>query len=163
MPTLYTYVGSWATSPRERQEGKHGWNVLWSPWSTLVCQEDRTNSRYYLTVRTSCGFFSSSSSFTQHYLSPTCTSARKGEKRNIYSVPHGHLKKPKLHAPASHVIYICALHAGAQWTGIVTTIAVEMLKANMVDAVVCVQRHPNKNQMPHPSFSLQCTSIITWV
>jgi len=24
---------------------------------------------------------------------------------------------------------------GAQWTGIVTTIAVEMLKANMVDAV----------------------------
>jgi len=52
---------------------------------------------------------------------------------------------------------------GAQWTGIVTTIAVEMLKANMVDAVVCVQRHPNKNQMPHPSFSLQCTSITTWV
>ena len=87
----------------------------------------------------------------------------RGKKRNIYSVPHGHLKKPKLHAPASHVIYICALHAGAQWTGIVTTIAVEMLKANMVDAVVCVQRQPNKNQMPHPSFSLQCTSITTWV
>ncbi|KAK8948190.1 hypothetical protein KSP40_PGU004491 [Platanthera guangdongensis] len=29
---------------------------------------------------------------------------------------------------------------GAQWTGIVTTIAVEMLKANLVEAVVCVQR-----------------------
>ncbi|RLM60722.1 7-hydroxymethyl chlorophyll a reductase, chloroplastic [Panicum miliaceum] len=50
---------------------------------------------------------------------------------------------------------------GAQWTGIVTTIAVEMLKANMVDAVVCVQRHPNKNQMPHPSFSLQRTIMTT--
>jgi coenzyme F420-reducing hydrogenase beta subunit len=42
-------------------------------------------------------------------------------------------------------MYTYASHAGAQWTGIVTTIAVEMLKANMVDAVVCVQRHPNKN------------------
>lgn len=29
---------------------------------------------------------------------------------------------------------------GAQWTGIVTTIAIEMLKRGMVDAVICVQR-----------------------
>lgn len=29
---------------------------------------------------------------------------------------------------------------GAQWTGIVTTIAVEMLKAGLVEAVICVQR-----------------------
>ena len=58
--------------------------------------------------------------------------------------------------------YMC-LATGAQWTGIVTSIAVEMLKANMVDAVVCVQRHPNKIQMPHNSFSVQCTSITTWI
>jgi hypothetical protein len=45
--------------------------------------------------------------------------------------------------------------AGAQWTGIVTTIAVEMLKANMVDAVVCVQRHLNNNQILHNCFPLQ--------
>lgn len=30
---------------------------------------------------------------------------------------------------------------GAQWTGIVTTIAIEMLKAGMVEAVICVQRY----------------------
>lgn len=30
--------------------------------------------------------------------------------------------------------------AGAQWTGIVTTIAIEMLKSAMVEAVICVQR-----------------------
>jgi len=30
--------------------------------------------------------------------------------------------------------------AGAQWTGIVTTIAIEMLKSGMVEAVICVQR-----------------------
>lgn len=29
---------------------------------------------------------------------------------------------------------------GAQWTGIVTTIAIEMLKTGMVEAVICVQR-----------------------
>ncbi|KAG0571218.1 hypothetical protein KC19_6G220600 [Ceratodon purpureus] len=29
---------------------------------------------------------------------------------------------------------------GAQWTGIVTTIAMEMLRSNIVDAVICVQR-----------------------
>ncbi|KAG6475673.1 hypothetical protein ZIOFF_064902 [Zingiber officinale] len=40
---------------------------------------------------------------------------------------------------------------GAQWTGIVTTIAVEMLKANMVDAVICVQRFdPDDRLSPRP-------------
>ena len=29
---------------------------------------------------------------------------------------------------------------GAQWTGIVTTIAIEILKSGMVEAVICVQR-----------------------
>ncbi|XP_039134768.1 7-hydroxymethyl chlorophyll a reductase, chloroplastic [Dioscorea cayenensis subsp. rotundata] len=39
---------------------------------------------------------------------------------------------------------------GAQWTGIVTTIAVEMLKANLVEAVVCVQSDPNDRLSPRP-------------
>lgn len=30
---------------------------------------------------------------------------------------------------------------GAQWTGIVTTIAIEMLKSGLVEAVICVQRY----------------------
>ncbi|CAA0839954.1 7-hydroxymethyl chlorophyll a reductase-chloroplastic [Striga hermonthica] len=34
--------------------------------------------------------------------------------------------------------------AGAQWTGIVTTIAIEMLRTGMVEAVVCVQRTPEE-------------------
>lgn len=33
-----------------------------------------------------------------------------------------------------------SLMVGAQWTGIVTTIAIEMLKSGMVEAVICVQR-----------------------
>ncbi|KAL5990228.1 hypothetical protein ACLOJK_011125 [Asimina triloba] len=39
---------------------------------------------------------------------------------------------------------------GAQWTGIVTTIAVEMLKANIVEAVVCVQSDPEDRLTPMP-------------
>lgn len=38
------------------------------------------------------------------------------------------------------LLFILSSVAGAQWTGIVTTIAIEMLKSNMVEAVVCVQR-----------------------
>lgn len=34
---------------------------------------------------------------------------------------------------------------GAQWTGIVTTIAIEMLKSGMVEAVICVQRYQKES------------------
>ncbi|XP_024047952.1 7-hydroxymethyl chlorophyll a reductase, chloroplastic isoform X2 [Citrus clementina] len=39
---------------------------------------------------------------------------------------------------------------GAQWTGIVTTIAIEMLKTGMVEAVVCVQSYPDDRLSPRP-------------
>ncbi|KAK6929663.1 Coenzyme F420 hydrogenase/dehydrogenase beta subunit, C-terminal, partial [Dillenia turbinata] len=39
---------------------------------------------------------------------------------------------------------------GAQWTGIVTTIAMEMLKAGMVEAVICVQSDPEDRLAPRP-------------
>uniref|UniRef100_A0A0D6R520 Coenzyme F420 hydrogenase/dehydrogenase beta subunit C-terminal domain-containing protein n=1 Tax=Araucaria cunninghamii TaxID=56994 RepID=A0A0D6R520_ARACU len=39
---------------------------------------------------------------------------------------------------------------GAQWTGIVTTIAMEMLRYNKVDAVVCVQSDPEDRFTPKP-------------
>ncbi|PKA59215.1 7-hydroxymethyl chlorophyll a reductase, chloroplastic [Apostasia shenzhenica] len=39
---------------------------------------------------------------------------------------------------------------GAQWTGIVTAIAVEMLKSNFVEAVVCVQSDPEDRLSPKP-------------
>ncbi|XP_047315423.1 7-hydroxymethyl chlorophyll a reductase, chloroplastic [Impatiens glandulifera] len=39
---------------------------------------------------------------------------------------------------------------GAQWTGIVTTIAIEMLKTGMVEAVICVQSDPDDRLKPRP-------------
>ncbi|WAS05109.1 Coenzyme F420 hydrogenase/dehydrogenase, beta subunit C-terminal domain [Gloeomargaritales cyanobacterium VI4D9] len=39
---------------------------------------------------------------------------------------------------------------GAQWTGIVTTIATQMLKAGWVEGVVCVQNSPSDRWQPQP-------------
>ncbi|KAG8075938.1 hypothetical protein GUJ93_ZPchr0006g44728 [Zizania palustris] len=50
--------------------------------------------------------------------------------------------------------------AGAQWTGIVTTIAIEMLKANMVDAVVCVQSDPDDRLAPRPVLARTPEEVI---
>lgn len=48
---------------------------------------------------------------------------------------------------------------GAQWTGIVTTIAIEMLKSGMVEAVVCVQRY---HSIPFHSFLKNILLIISF-
>ncbi|CAL4998634.1 unnamed protein product [Urochloa decumbens] len=47
-----------------------------------------------------------------------------------------------------------------KWTGIVTTIAVEMLKANMVDAVVCVQSDPEDRLTPRPVLARTPEEVI---
>lgn len=39
---------------------------------------------------------------------------------------------------------------GAQWTGIVTQIAIEMLEGGLVDAVVCVQNQEHDRFAPKP-------------
>ncbi|XP_058095030.1 7-hydroxymethyl chlorophyll a reductase, chloroplastic [Magnolia sinica] len=49
---------------------------------------------------------------------------------------------------------------GAQWTGIVTTIAVEMLKANIVEAVICVQSDPEDRLTPKPVLARTPDEVI---
>ncbi|EPS68451.1 hypothetical protein M569_06318 [Genlisea aurea] len=49
---------------------------------------------------------------------------------------------------------------GAQWTGIVTTIAVEMLKAGMVEAVICVQSDPEDRFTPRPILARTPEEVI---
>mmetsp|Transcript_32457 Transcript_32457/g.103342 ORF Transcript_32457/g.103342 Transcript_32457/m.103342 type:complete len:393 (-) Transcript_32457:80-1258(-) len=39
---------------------------------------------------------------------------------------------------------------GAQWTGIITTIAIEMLEQGLVDGVICVQNEEHDRFMPKP-------------
>uniref|UniRef100_A0A803MUB5 7-hydroxymethyl chlorophyll a reductase, chloroplastic n=1 Tax=Chenopodium quinoa TaxID=63459 RepID=A0A803MUB5_CHEQI len=49
---------------------------------------------------------------------------------------------------------------GAQWTGIVTTIAVEMLKAGLVEAVICVQSDPEDRFSPRPVLARTPDEVI---
>ncbi|KAM3326942.1 7-hydroxymethyl chlorophyll a reductase, chloroplastic isoform X1 [Capsicum chacoense] len=49
---------------------------------------------------------------------------------------------------------------GAQWTGIVTTIAVEMLKTGMVEAVICVQSDPEDRFTPRPVLARTPEEVI---
>lgn len=50
---------------------------------------------------------------------------------------------------------------GAQWTGIVTQIAIEMLESGKVEAVVCVQSDENDRFSPKPvSFSARLPFVL---
>ena len=49
---------------------------------------------------------------------------------------------------------------GAQWTGIVTSIACEMLSSGQVDAVVCVQSDPEDRFSPKPMVARNVEDII---
>lgn len=49
---------------------------------------------------------------------------------------------------------------GAQWTGIVTQIAIEMLESGQVEAVVCVQNDEIDRFMPKP-VRLSSAALVT--
>ena len=48
---------------------------------------------------------------------------------------------------------------GAQWTGVVTRIAIEMLESGQVEAVVCVQSDENDRFNPKPVRLAACQSV----
>jgi len=49
---------------------------------------------------------------------------------------------------------------GAQWTGIITTVAVEMLRQGKVEAVVCVQSDPEDELKPMPCIATTEEEVI---
>ncbi|XP_028220359.1 7-hydroxymethyl chlorophyll a reductase, chloroplastic-like [Glycine soja] len=64
-------------------------------------------------------------------------------KDNLADLLTKPLKKAKFEELRKFILFI-----GAQWTGIVTTIAIEMLKSGMVEAVICVQSDPDDKFSP---------------
>lgn len=50
---------------------------------------------------------------------------------------------------------------GAQWTGVVTQIAIDMLESGKVDAVICVQNDEHDRFKPKPvSFMLTTVTLL---
>ena len=50
---------------------------------------------------------------------------------------------------------------GAQWTGIVTSIAIEMLKSGKVEGVVCVASDPDNAMHPRPILATTVEEILS--
>ena len=50
---------------------------------------------------------------------------------------------------------------GAQWTGIVTSIAVEMLRSGMVEGVICVASDPDDPMVPNPILATTVEEIVS--
>ena len=49
---------------------------------------------------------------------------------------------------------------GAQWTGVVTSIAIAMLESNRVDGVICVQNDPSDRLVPKPVIATTVEDIL---
>lgn len=49
---------------------------------------------------------------------------------------------------------------GAQWTGVVTQVAIDMLESGKVDAVICVQNDEQDRFRPKPVSTLKSSLIL---
>lgn len=49
---------------------------------------------------------------------------------------------------------------GAQWTGVVTQIAIDMLESGKVDAVICVQNDEQDRFKPKPVSALKLSLML---
>ncbi|KAI5065448.1 hypothetical protein GOP47_0020143 [Adiantum capillus-veneris] len=106
------------------------------------CSQCGLCDTYYIAhVKSSCAFLGSGMSKVE-LLEPKV----HGRGRNYNSMEDLHfgVHEEMLYAKKIEPI------EGAQWTGIVTSIAMEMLRSNMVDAVICVQSDPEDRFTPKP-------------
>ncbi|XP_066331197.1 7-hydroxymethyl chlorophyll a reductase, chloroplastic-like isoform X2 [Miscanthus floridulus] len=106
---------------------------------------------YYVAhVKTACGFLGDGMSRVEDLEPQVHGRGRKEGMDEMYFGVYDQLLYARKTEPVQ----------GAQWTGIVTTIAVEMLKANLVDAVVCVQSDPNDRLAPRPVLARTPDEVI---
>ncbi|KAL5199729.1 hypothetical protein ABZP36_020932 [Zizania latifolia] len=106
---------------------------------------------YYIAhVKSACAFLGDGMSRVEDLEPLVHGRGRKAELDEMYFGVYDQLLYAKKTKPVQ----------GAQWTGIVTTIAVEMLKANMVDAVVCVQSDPDDRLAPRPVLARTPEEVI---
>ena len=75
--------------------------------------------------------------------------SRQGELESRFGV-HQEMVYAKMKPPV----------AGAQWTGVVTSIAIAMLQQNLVDGVICVQNKPDDRFQPHPVIATTVEDIF---
>ncbi|CAL1356065.1 unnamed protein product [Linum trigynum] len=106
------------------------------------CSQCGLCDTYYIAhVKNSCAFLGDGMSRVEH-LEPVVHG--RGRKADSLDETYLGVYDELLYARKTNPV------EGAQWTGIVTTIAIEMLKSGMVEAVVCVQSDPDDRLSPMP-------------
>jgi 7-hydroxymethyl chlorophyll a reductase len=78
---------------------------------------------------------------------------------------HGRSRKDNLErrfgvCTAMHSVKMNPPIQGAQWTGVVTSIAIALLKNNWVDGVICVQSDPDDRLQPRPVIATTVEAIM---
>jgi len=79
--------------------------------------------------------------------SPSCSCTVRRRRRDLDSLDDLHFG---VHEEMMYALNTPPL-AGAQWTGIVTQIAISMLESGKVEAVVCVQSDEHDRFSPKPA------------
>jgi 7-hydroxymethyl chlorophyll a reductase len=74
---------------------------------------------------------------------------RQGDRERRFGV-HTEMVYAKMNPPIP----------GAQWTGVVTALAIAMLRHNLVDGVVCVQSEPGDRFQPRPVIATTVEDIL---
>lgn len=106
------------------------------------CSQCGLCDTYYIAhVKSACAFLGSGMSKVE-LLEPKVHG--RGRDHNSMDDLHFGVHEEMLYAKKIEPI------EGAQWTGIVTSVAIEMLKSDMVDAVICVQSDPKDRFTPRP-------------
>eukprot|EP00850_Spirogloea_muscicola_P005244 SM000023S07700 [mRNA] locus=s23:992512:997963:+ [translate_table: standard] len=91
------------------------------------------------------------------HVKDACAFLGKGMSRQLEEQVHGRGRNPHNLDDTHFGVHQEMLYAkvkqpveGAQWTGVVTSIAMEMLRSGKVEAVVCVQSDPDDRYKPRP-------------
>eukprot|EP00850_Spirogloea_muscicola_P006929 SM000034S12683 [mRNA] locus=s34:152784:158306:- [translate_table: standard] len=91
------------------------------------------------------------------HVKDACAFLGKGMSRQLEERVHGRGRNPDNLDDTHFGVHQEMLYAkvkqpveGAQWTGVVTSIAMEMLRSGKVEAVVCVQSDPDDRFKPRP-------------
>ncbi|GFZ05412.1 coenzyme F420 hydrogenase family [Actinidia rufa] len=155
LPLKFSVVCSSSSSPKESNSNPHSVKLRddWRTRSRPIppggtypakdqCSRCGLCDTYYIAhVKNACAFLGDGMSRIEGLEPVVHGRGRKGDSLDeVYLGVYEQLLYARKTKPVE----------GAQWTGIVTTIAIEMLKAGMVEAVVCVQSDPEDRLTPRP-------------
>ena len=107
------------------------------------------DSYYIAHVKDACAFLGDGMSKVEKYEPLVHGRERKGEFEKRFGV-HQQMWYARMEQPVQ----------GAQWTGLITSIAIAMLETKMVEGVICVQNDPGDRFKPKPVIATTAEEIL---